>query len=303
MDKKPEIILTGAGGQLGLTLQELWPHSPLSDQYKLTPLTSAEFDITNSEAIAETLRGREIVAIINAAAYTAVDAAEESENHEQAFGVNEKGPAELSAWAAEQGVRLIHISTDFVFDGNQSQPYTEEDPTAPLGIYGLSKLAGEQAVIENMASSDAGAVVIRTSWLYSPFRNNFVKTILRLMAERKELSIVDDQIGSPTSAYSLGVLILRVLQHPEKSGVYHWCDGGNISWFDFAVAIQESALLMKLLTKEIALNPIPTSSYPTPAKRPAYSVLATSKAQQDFEFSAQDWQANLIDVMGQLAKQ
>lgn len=297
MMQKPEIILTGAGGQLGLTLREIWPQSSLADQLILSPYTSAELDITNPEALAGVLKGKNIAAIINAAAYTAVDAAEQ--HRDDADRVNSIGPALLASWAAENGSRLIHVSTDFVFAGTKKEPYKESDNTDPLGAYGASKLAGEEAVLASLPES---AIVIRTSWLYSPYRNNFVKTMLKLMAERESLSIVNDQIGSPTSTYSLVQLLLRVIGNPGKAGIYHWCDAASISWYDFAVAIQDAAVAEQLLSKKISLSPIPTEQYPTPARRPAYSVLATNKAQQDFSIGSQDWRQNLVQVLSKLKR-
>lgn len=299
MNQLPEIIVTGAGGQLGLTLQEKWPQSSLAADYQLSAFTAAELDITDPDALAKTLVGRQVAAMINAAAYTAVDAAEDPANRDSAFLVNEQGPRLLANWAAEHDARMIHVSTDFVFDGGQQRPYTEQDPTAPLGVYGASKLAGEQAIQQTLDN----ALIVRTSWLYSPFRNNFVKTMLRLMAERDQLAIVADQIGSPTSTDSLCEFIFAALRHPEQTGIYHWCDGAKISWYDFASKIQELALAEGLLTREITLNPIATDAYPTAAKRPPYSVLSTVRAEHDFRLGKQDWQQNLAAVIRQLAQQ
>ncbi len=300
MTQKQEIILTGAGGQLGQTLQALWQGSELSAAFTLTPFTSSELDISDEQSIDAALHGRQAAAIINAAAYTAVDAAEDSANREQAYRVNETGPKLLANWAARHGARLLHTSTDFVFSGEQRTPYSESDATGPLGVYGASKLAGEQAV---QAEHPDTSLIVRTSWLYSPFQNNFVKTMLRLMAERDELNIVDDQIGSPTSTFSLTQLLLNAVQTPDAVGIFHWCDGARISWFEFAVAIQEAGLGAGLLANKIRLNPIPTSGYPTPAKRPAYSVLDTGKAKHKLAMPEQDWQRNLRVVIDQIATQ
>jgi dTDP-4-dehydrorhamnose reductase len=297
MIDKPAIVITGAGGQLGLTLQQLWPASRLNQHYRLLPLTSAELDIGDPEAVHSVLGKENVASIVNAAAYTAVDAAED--NRDAAFWVNHRGPALLADWSAQNRSRLLHVSTDFVFDGTSKQPYKPDDDPLPIGVYGSSKLAGEEEIQSRLPEA---SVIVRTSWLYSPFRANFVKTMLRLMNERDSLSVVADQIGSPTSSFSLAGLLLAVLQHESFTGIYHWCDGATISWYEFAVAIQEEALELKLLDKEIPIEPISTEEYPTPAKRPAYSVLDPSLAEADFMFPHQDWRANLRGILGHLAQ-
>ena len=297
MIDKPAIVITGAGGQLGLTLQQLWPASRLNQHYRLLPLTSAELDIGDPEAVHSVLGKENVASIVNAAAYTAVDAAED--NRDAAFWVNHRGPALLADWSAQNRSRLLHVSTDFVFDGTSKQPYKPDDDPLPIGVYGSSKLAGEEEIQSRLPEA---SVIVRTSWLYSPFRANFVKTMLRLMQERDSLSVVADQIGSPTSSFSLAGLLLAVLQHESFTGIYHWCDGATISWYEFAVAIQEEALELKLLDKEIPIEPIPTEEYPTPAKRPAYSVLDPGQAEADFVFPHQDWRANLRGILGHLAQ-
>lgn len=297
MIEKPAIVVTGAGGQLGLTLQQLWPASRLAQHFRLLPLTAQQLDIADAEAVRSVLGKEDVVAIVNCAAYTAVDAAEE--HRDDAFWVNHKGPAVLADWSAQNRSRLVHVSTDFVFDGQSKTPYQPDTEPLPLGVYGASKLAGEEEIQERLAEA---SVIVRTSWLYSPFRNNFMKTMLRLMTERDSLRVVADQIGSPTSSFSLAGLLLAVLQHESFTGIYHWCDGAAISWYDFAVAIQEEALALGLLNKEIPIEPIATEQYPTPAQRPAYSVLDTSQAEADFVFPHQDWRANLRGILGHLAQ-
>ncbi len=216
-----------------------------------------------------------------------------------AFRVNHKGPALLADWSAKNRSRLLHVSTDFVFDGDSKQPYQPDDDPLPLGVYGSSKLAGEEEIQERLPEA---SIIVRTSWLYSPFRANFLKTMLRLMKERDSLSVVADQIGSPTSTFSLAGLLLAVLQHESFTGIYHWSDGAAISWYEFAVAIQEEALAAGLLDRSIPIEPIATEQYPTPAARPAYSVLDPSRAETDFSFPHQDWRANLRAIVGHLAQ-
>ena len=341
-EPKPSIVLTGAGGQLGQTLVAAWKHCALAEAYELVPLTRKELDL--SELVAAESTGKDQqrrasaeersedndfggansnpprsklertldtlapVLIINCAAYTAVDKAET--DSESAFAVNAHGAAVLARWAAQAGSRLIHISTDFVFDGQATTPYSEGAATNPLGVYGASKLAGEREI---QAALPNDAVIIRTSWLYSEHGANFVKTMLRLMAERDELGIVNDQIGVPTSTHSLCAVIFSaaasLLAGYKVGGVYQWCDGlpiaadearkAGISWYDFAAEIQQQAIERGLLTKATTLNPIPTSAYPTPAKRPAYSVMSRAKCLQAFDCPRTSWQQELGAVLDQ----
>ncbi len=291
------IVLTGAGGQFGQTLVARWPDSLLS-QYELIPLMRGDLDIADAAAVHSTLDALQPALVINAAAYTAVDKAE-SES-EAAFAINERGVANL---AASSTCPLIHLSTDFVFDGAASTPYAESAATAPLSVYGKSKLAGEKALL----AQKPDAMIIRTSWLYSEYGANFVKTMLRLMSERDVLSIVNDQIGSPTSTHSLAAVVcsaastrLDIAAMPkepkeskEPSGIFHWSDGASITWFDFALEIQTQALALGLLKSPCTLKPIPTSEYPTPAARPLYSVMSRVRARAEFECPNNTWQAEL----------
>lgn len=295
MTIRKTIVVTGGSGQLGLTLQALWPQSPLSEQVELLALSSSELDITDSDSISNALAKTDVAAVINAAAYTAVDAAEKDSEH--AYLINETGAGNLAAWAAEHNARLLHVSTDFVFDGKANTPYGPDSPVAPLGVYGASKLAGERAIAKIWPDR---SLVLRTSWLYSPYKNNFVKTMLRLMGERDSLSVVSDQIGSPTSTHSLARVLFAALASDVEQGLYHWSDGAQISWYDFAVAIQEEGLSQGLLAKAIAINPIPTTEYPTPATRPAFSVMDTAATQRDFACPTQNWRDELTKVITQL---
>ena len=285
------IVLTGAGGQFGQTLVACWPDSLLS-QYELIPLMRGDLDIADAAAVHSTLDALQPVLIINAAAYTAVDKAESEA--EAAFAINERGVANL---AAASTCPLIHLSTDFVFDGAASTPYAENAATAPFSVCGNSKLAGEKALV----AQKPDAMIIRTSWLYSEYGANFVKTMLRLMSERDVLSIVNDQIGSPTSTHSLAAVVCSAASTrldsaampKEPSGIFHWSDGASITWFDFALEIQTQALALGLLKSRCTLRPIPTSEYPTPAARPLYSVMSRARARAEFDCPTNTWQAEL----------
>ncbi len=291
------VVLTGVGGQLGLTLQQAWPQSGLAATYKLHAFSHSDLDITDEQAIRDCLQDLECSVLVNAAAYTQVDRAEEEE--EAAFAVNEAGTRNLARWCEENDSRLVHVSTDFVFDGKHHVPYTESDEPEPLGAYGRSKLAGEKALAEFDRLDSA---IVRASWLYSCHGNNFVRTMLRLMAEKKELKVIIDQVGSPTSTHSLAAVILALVNNEDASGIYHWCDGAEISWYDFAVAIQKLALDQGLLENKIPIHPIPTEAFPTAATRPEYSVLDRTRALEELGVAASDWKRELDRVITELAR-
>ena len=236
--------------------------------------------------------------IVNAAAYTAVDQAESEQA--LAISVNVMGPRNIAAASCEIGARLIHISTDFVFDGAASTPYKPNAATNPLSVYGQTKRDGELAVLEETSGS---AVVIRTSWLYSKTGSNFVKTMLRLMSERDELGVVADQIGTPTWANSLAEVVWTFVQTPEHSGIYHWTDGGETSWHGFALAIQEAALSLGLLNKAIPIHGIKTQDYPTAARRPPYSVLDCTTTQDVISMQPAQWRANLGQMLKEITEE
>jgi dTDP-4-dehydrorhamnose reductase len=288
---QPIIMLTGANGQLGWELQR---HA----QRLGCPVHAFDrhtLDIANAGIVDSIVDNLCPDIIINAAAYTAVDRAEEEP--QQAYAVNRDGAANL-AWAAHEcGATLIHVSTDFVFDGAKGMPYEPDDEPCPQGIYGASKLAGELAVQKIMGDK---ALIIRTAWVYSAFGNNFVKTMLRLMGSRDELRVVDDQIGSPTWARGLADCIWRALKS-HLTGTYHWTDAGVASWYDFAVAIQEEALNLELLNKRVPVKPISTSEYALPAKRPSYSVLDKSDTWKKLGYVAPHWRGSLRSMLTELA--
>ena len=234
--------------------------------------------------------------IINAAAYTAVDKAEEEPG--LAHLINEASVRRMAAYAHANNARLIHLSTDFVFDGTNQSPYLPGDPTGPLGEYGASKLAGELTALQEAPEA---TMIIRTAWVYSEHGNNFVKTMLRLMDERDGLGVVDDQRGAPTYAGGLAELIWQI--HEQElftAGIYHWTDQANITWCDFAGAIQEEAMAAGLLKKAIPINAITTDDYPTPAARPAYSVLDNTKLAKLAGIEPTPWRQNLKLMLSRL---
>lgn len=290
MDRK--VVVTGAGGQLG---RELCASVPAG--FQCQPLTRAELDIGDAAAVERCLAGLVPDVVINAAAYTAVDAAEKAPR--EAFRINGDGPGHLARYCDEQGARLIHLSTDFVFDGRSGSPYGPDAATNPLSVYGRSKLAGELAVREQLPA----ALVVRTAWVYSRFGSNFVKTMLRLLAEREELSVVADQVGSPTWAHGLARAIWAAASRPELTGVLHWSDAGVCSWYDFALAIRDEALALGLLDRAVPVLPITTADYPTPAQRPAYSVLAKEATWEALAIEGRHWRSQLRGMLQELKDQ
>ena len=229
---------------------------------------------------------------MNAAAYTAVDQAE-SET-ELAMAVNVEGPRHVAAAARDVGARLVHISTDFVFDGRGARTYTPDTVPNPLSVYGQTKRDGELAVVDTMPDA---AVVVRTAWLYSKTGSNFVKTMLRLMDERDQLSVVADQIGTPTWANSLANIVWAFARAESIAGIYHWTDGGQASWHEFAVAIQKEALSLGLLTRAIPIQAIATEDYPTAAIRPGYSVLDCTSTCNELGLRPAPWRRNLRHML------
>jgi len=282
---KTEVLITGSNGQLGKTVFAL--HQ--GNNYKalnFTFTTKATLDISNQEQVDRYFKSNNFNYCINCAAYTAVDRAEEEK--EEAFLINAIGARNLAEACKKYGVILIHISTDFVFDGSKNEPYSETDIPNPINVYGASKLQGErniQSILENY-------FIIRTSWLYSEFGNNFVKTMLRLGAEKEELHVVNDQIGSPTYAQDLVEVVLEItISGNKKFGLYHFSNKGAISWFEFAQAV------FKLGQISIKLNSIQTKNYPTPARRPKNSVLESSKIETAFKITTADWKNGLHQVI------
>ena len=276
----PKIVVTGANGQLGKELKMASVNYPAFD---FIFVSREELPVDNAALINDFFEKNKPAFCINCAAYTAVDKAESDK--QTAFAINAEAVAALAFASKKFNTKFIHISTDYVFDGTSSTPLTEKDFTNPINTYGTSKLEGEKLAFEN----NEDAIVIRTSWVYSEFGNNFVKTMIRLMNERKEISVVADQFGAPTYAASLAEAILFIINDKKEwtPGIYHYSNAGKISWFDFAVAIKN------LIGSECVVNPVPTEKYPTPAKRPSFSLLDTKKIRSTFHIEIADWQEGL----------
>jgi len=280
------IMIVGAGGQLGRALQASAPA-----EAEVIALDRTALDIGDGAAVEKRTGEAEQEQIVNAAAYTAVDKAESEA--EEAARINGEGPGHLAAAATAIGARFIHVSTDFVFDGASGIPYAPDHPTAPLGVYGATKRAGEQAV----QAAYPGALIVRTAWVYGDTGHNFVRTMLRLMAERDEVRVVADQIGTPTYAAGLA-RALWALDAAGARGIHHWTDSGAASWYDFAVAIQEEAVTIGLLNRLVPVVPIATRDYPTPARRPSYSILDKSGAVALVGAPAPHWRVYLREMLG-----
>ena len=283
-----KVLVTGASGQLGSEIRQISSAYPL--EFIFTDV--AELDITDREAVWSYFQTNQVDAVVNCAAYTAVDRAETEA--ELADKVNHLAAKYLAEAAKEFNAKFVHISTDYVFDGESFQPYEADSTPNPQSIYGVTKLAGEQAVLAQKLSD---SIVIRTSWVYSSFGNNFVKTMRRLAAERTELNVVADQIGTPTYARDLARCILDILPSLSNSqtAVYHYSNEGVCSWYDFATAVMELSGL------PCQVNPIPSSDYPTPAKRPYYSVLSKTKIKNEFEIKINHWRISLQQCLADLA--
>ena len=274
-----KILVTGANGQLGQCLQKI---SSQFEEFEFIFTDSETLDITNKEEVNDFFWQNAPDFCINAAAYTAVDLAET--DIEKVFLVNADGAENLAEACAENNAQFIHVSTDYVFDGENNLAYTEEDFTNPLGVYGASKLAGDELALEVNPCS----VILRTSWVYSEFGKNFVKTMLNLFATKEELSIVADQFGQPTNANDLAEAIMKIIKSEKITpGIFNFSNLGRISWFDFAEKIAE------LSEAKIKLNAIETSQYPTPAKRPKNSVLDLDKISKTYGVQLKPWEESL----------
>ena len=282
-------VLVLGGGQIAKAVGAAVP-----GQHQVVTRTHAELDIVDEHAVGRALSEVKADWVVNAAAFTAVDLAEDQPA--LAHAVNAAAVASLVRVSAQEGCRLLHLSTDFVFDGNTNRAYLPTDKPMPLSVYATSKLAGERHVL------DAGhsGIVLRTSWVYAAVGKNFVLTMLRLMREKDCVNVVADQIGAPTWAASAAAAIWALIGTATKGGIYHWTDLGVASWYDFAVAIQDEALAKGLLTRNIPITPIPSASYPARARRPAFSVLDTASTRALIDVPVQHWRHNLRTMLDEL---
>lgn len=313
--EKQTIIVTGANGQLGKELQAatgahhatgrsisfsnrtypLMDWLPSGEELQLYPfqflfLSKEDLPIQDAAQTRQLFEKIRPAYCINCAAYTAVDKAEAEK--EQAFTINGDAPGILAAACKRVKARLIHISTDYVFDGQSATPLKEDDPTGPISIYGASKLKGEQLARQQ----NEDTVIIRTSWVYSEFGHNFVKTMIRLMREKERISVVDDQVGSPTYAADLAAVILHIISRDKfVPGIYHYSNEGHTSWYDFALAIKE------LTASPCSVTPIATAQYPTPARRPHYSLLNKSLIKTTYDITIPHWRESLVRCLARVS--
>jgi dTDP-4-dehydrorhamnose reductase len=294
-DVKSNILATGSNGQVGSEMREISSNYP----YKFYFTDKKELDITNLQDVRKYIIENNIDTIINCAAYTAVDKAENEQ--ELANKVNHLAVKNLAMLSSEFGIKLIHISTDYVFDGTNFKPYTEDDITNPQSVYGKTKLDGENEIIK---INPLNSIIIRTSWVYSYYGANFVKTMIRLGKEKEELGVIFDQVGTPTYAKDLVKAIFEIIQHSKlkiknsstHTEIYNFSNEGVVSWYDFAKEI------MKMAKLDCKINPIETIEYPTPAKRPHYSLLNKSKIKKEFDIFIPYWKDGLDDCLKRLGE-
>ena len=286
-----KVIITGAAGQVGRALLRTIPATS-----NVVGLTRAQLDIGDGQAVMTVVQAERPDLIISAGAYTAVDKAESEP--QVAERANATGPRNLALAARASGARLLHISTDFVFDGLGSRPYRTDAVTNPQSTYGRTKRGGEEAVMQVLPDR---SVVLRTAWVYAAEGSNFLRTMLRLMGSKGHVRVVADQVGTPTAASSLARVIWALATRPDVSGIHHWTDLGVASWYDFAVAIAEESAAIGLLPAGVRVDPIATEEYPTPARRPAYSVLDKRSLSAVLPISAAHWRVKLRAVLTEIA--
>lgn len=289
--RQTKVLITGARGQVGQELQATAPA-----RWRVVACGSKELDVTRPEAVRTIIERERPDLVIQAAAYTDVDGAEREA--ERAEAVNRTGAANVAEAVTRVGARMIHISTDFVFDGRHGRPYAPDDTATPACVYGRTKLAGEREVTR---ATDGKALIVRTAWVYSAYGQNFVRTMLSLMRERDSVGVVCDQVGTPTWGHTLGEALWCAAERPEIRGVLHWTDAGVASWYDFAVAIQEEALALGLLTRAVPVTPLRSDEFPSLAQRPAYSVLDKTSGWAALGLPVRHWRENLRTMLRELA--
>lgn len=285
-------LITGAAGQIGLALRATAPPG-----VEVVAVGREELDVTSAESVTRMVRDIRPALVLNAAGYTAVDKAESEPA--VAAAVNGDGPRHLASALDEYGGRLIHLSTDYVFDGAASRPYLPNDSPDPINVYGVTKLAGERAVLDIL---DDRAIVVRTSWVYAPWGHNFLRTMVRLLNDRGQVTVVSDQTGAPTSATSVARAAWAIAGRPRLAGVTHWTDGGSTTWFEFALAIQQEAVGLDLVSGSCRILPVTTDQYGASARRPRYSVLDCSAAQAALGVARTHWRTELREALVELAR-
>lgn len=287
-EKIYSVAVTGRNGQLGKELAQIAPQFP---QFRFYFLSREDFPVDDTEKMSGWLKENPADYLINCAAYTAVDKAESEKEH--AFKINGEAPGIIAGLLSKHAGKLIQLSTDYVFDGQSSTPLTEKAATHPINIYGASKLQGDQ----NAMSKNAQTLIIRTSWLYSYYGNNFVKTMMRLMKTKESIQVVNDQVGSPTYAADLAKAILQIISSEKFiPGIYHYSNEGETSWYGFAEEIK------KITGSSCTVLPVASSGYPTAAKRPAYSLLDKSKIKKDYKLTIPGWRTSLAVCVDALLK-
>lgn len=287
------VLIPGSAGLIGTALRSQAPAG-----VEAVGLDLPELDITDSEAVQRAVDYYQPDVLINAAGYLALDKAETTEQAE-AMRVNAEGPRYLAQALARRGARMVHISTNYVFNGQSGTPYQPGDPTDPVSVYGLSKRNGELAVLEALGSR---AVVVRTSWVHAAYGNSFMRTILKILKERGTVRVVNDQLGTPTKAQSLADGLWRAALDPAVSGLHHWTDAGVASWYDYAVAVAEEGVALNLLPVSVNVVPVTTADYPLPAARPAYGVMAKEATIEAFGMSPPHWHTNVRKSIHEIAK-
>lgn len=290
-----KILISGAQGQVGKELAAI----ANKRNYNVIAASRNELDVTQEHDVVAFISEHAPDIVINAAAYTAVDKAEEEQD--RAYAINHDGAKNLAIACSKQQIPLLHISTDYVFDGSKTEPYNENDNVSPLGVYGLSKWQGEQAVRQQLAEH----ILLRVAWVFGAQGNNFVKTMLRLAKERDELNVVADQFGGPSPAKNIAETLITLAERYQKDktlpwGTYHYCGAAKTNWCDFAKEIFNQANEKKLINKVVQVNPITTAEYPTPAKRPKNSMLDCSKIKDTFGIDMPEWKNALSEVLTEL---